>query len=1200
MSITYSGGIITVTGGSDSVPNTFDDIYNADVSGGWGVVTKQGSTAYRFTAPIVVGDGTTASYLYDTNKYVEITTVQSTYKVYLNGAALHVRANGFLKLGVVSDAGSKTTKNGCIVFSSIGTTGREAISGTAGSSIKLYSTTVKTSVYGYVWFRYGDASSVFDVWNSKIECDLLESEKTSGSFLSDIYNTTVNSNEIANAIGFRCYGDSDKISVFNADLGAVGSIKNAGPNTVRNLYARNNNQIYDASGVPATDDMFFIDADSDTWAMSFRGTCLNTVYRQWSHNFTSNAGTSSLRFALYDTNGTEAFNEVTDGSGVLAEQIVTEGYFEDATGNTLQDLKPHTLRIRKYGRRFLEQTRQVTSKVIEGVSDAANPFVVASEAAALAYTGITISGSGKTITLSSAHTLQEVYDYAQAWAAQSGNMQYEEPLSSIDGSTFTMPTGWTFIPAGYLTYGSQSLAGGTIQLGAAGTYAPKLGTITIDFTAASGTYALGGGSYSGTITLVNTGGGSLTVELPSGTSYVNTGPNITVSTPLEYQGITFSGVIDGSQVKIFTTGTQTELYSATAAPYSFSQLYSTDITVDYTVMKTGQTPIRVTGVVLGNAVQTVTVQQSEDRSYQASSGLTYGTNTSANTGTNEFDLTTATTVQNFHSHMIEEWIAQATLKNTEYPIVPNGSNSFTLKNGWEFTSGSLPYLSRDGLRYTDSGVDTACWVAILSIGEATGLTAEYQQVEGAAPTDAAASGPVDQLIQIYGDASHGNFDYTDYLVIKYQVNGYNQASTDVVATYGTLADELYVVALEPAAIADFTTGDPGITGVTITNHGASPVTWNAKDFSVTITDTGSNTGEDIERWINYNLSLDATFQGDDPFNYPDMVYLNGDKYETIRGTFIGSAGATLKGVRVIDGSGDPHPYFNRFMADDGTYYVPPVSVTVSAASLIDGTRVQIYNVTQDTEIDNSLVSGGGGYSYTDLFGTGQVFEDGDVIRLRATYVSGSSAAKKELSNTGAITASGLSFLDAQVDDTVYTTWAIDGSGVTEFSADFPNVQVDIDDPDGGTTKKRLGAWLKYIVTTADGIRNFFGTLSTANPADMMINETIVDLQLDNVAVGELIFTDTDVRLYRSDKSQIIATGSGSIFLDYEGVPFVVETGVSGLTAGESAKLDDISGIKAKTDSLTFTQSGNVDANIQYVNDVQVSGTGATGDEWGPV
>lgn len=43
----------------------------------------------------------------------------------------------------------------------------------------------------------------------------------------------------------------------------------------------------------------------------------------------------------------------------------------------------------------------------------------------------------------------------------------------------------------------------------------------------------------------------------------------------------------------------------------------------------------------------------------------------------------------------------------------------------------------------------------------------------------------------------------------------------------------------------------------------------------------------------------------------------------------------------------------------------------------------------------------------------------------------------------------------------------------------------------------------------------------------------------------------------------------------------------------------VDAVKVKTDSLSFTVSGQVDANIQYVNDVQVTGTGAAGDEWGP-
>jgi len=45
--------------------------------------------------------------------------------------------------------------------------------------------------------------------------------------------------------------------------------------------------------------------------------------------------------------------------------------------------------------------------------------------------------------------------------------------------------------------------------------------------------------------------------------------------------------------------------------------------------------------------------------------------------------------------------------------------------------------------------------------------------------------------------------------------------------------------------------------------------------------------------------------------------------------------------------------------------------------------------------------------------------------------------------------------------------------------------------------------------------------------------------------------------------------------------------------------DKIAAVKAKTDSLTFGVAGHVDANIQYVNDVLVTGDGQPGTEWGP-
>lgn len=53
------------------------------------------------------------------------------------------------------------------------------------------------------------------------------------------------------------------------------------------------------------------------------------------------------------------------------------------------------------------------------------------------------------------------------------------------------------------------------------------------------------------------------------------------------------------------------------------------------------------------------------------------------------------------------------------------------------------------------------------------------------------------------------------------------------------------------------------------------------------------------------------------------------------------------------------------------------------------------------------------------------------------------------------------------------------------------------------------------------------------------------------------------------------------------------------TAGDATAANQTA-IRARTDSLTFTVAAQLDVNIQYVNDVQIKGTGAAGDTWGPV
>lgn len=64
----------------------------------------------------------------------------------------------------------------------------------------------------------------------------------------------------------------------------------------------------------------------------------------------------------------------------------------------------------------------------------------------------------------------------------------------------------------------------------------------------------------------------------------------------------------------------------------------------------------------------------------------------------------------------------------------------------------------------------------------------------------------------------------------------------------------------------------------------------------------------------------------------------------------------------------------------------------------------------------------------------------------------------------------------------------------------------------------------------------------------------------------------------------------------------LDTTVSSRLASASYTAPDnasITGIKTKTDSLTFTVAGRADSNIRNVNGIAVAGAGTLGDPWGP-
>jgi hypothetical protein len=160
--------------------------------------------------------------------------------------------------------------------------------------------------------------------------------------------------------------------------------------------------------------------------------------------------------------------------------------------------------------------------------------------------------------------------------------------------------------------------------------------------------------------------------------------------------------------------------------------------------------------------------------------------------------------------------------------------------------------------------------------------------------------------------------------------------------------------------------NPGTLGITVTNHGASPVTWNSKTWSMTVTVTDSSTAAQIAQWLSWHTAQDSFSLGGGFHNmaWPVMVIGVGTAFETARGTLFGSAGAALKGVRIVDGSGNEVPGFARMQADDGTYYSPAASYTLTVSNIVNNSRILVRRTDTLAVIANQAVTTGSfSYSY---------------------------------------------------------------------------------------------------------------------------------------------------------------------------------------------------------------------------------------------
>lgn len=134
--------------------------------------------------------------------------------------------------------------------------------------------------------------------------------------------------------------------------------------------------------------------------------------------------------------------------------------------------------------------------------------------------------------------------------------------------------------------------------------------------------------------------------------------------------------------------------------------------------------------------------------------------------------------------------------------------------------------------------------------------------------------------------------------------------------------------------------------------------------------------------------------------------------------------------------------------------------------------------------------------------------------------------------------------------------------------------------------ERGNGWYSLALTTAHtdtlGDLALHVTASGADPSDVR-EQVFAGLPGESVAVASIAANAVNASALAADAVTEIQAGL-STAADLATVAGYIDT--------------EVAAIKAKTDSLTFSVAGQVDANIQYVNDVQIQGTGAVGsDEW---
>ena len=160
---------------------------------------------------------------------------------------------------------------------------------------------------------------------------------------------------------------------------------------------------------------------------------------------TGGTGLTGVKVAVYDTLGDVQGGGVQTSSSGTVSAINARFFRKSHNVATPINYAPFDIRLRGYGYQYQDFQSAVSEPIKQEYRLPTNAVTVLSEAAAAALSGIAIDFAAKTVTITAARSLSEIYDYCQSQLALDANMDETEFFTSQDGITFTFADDWDLV-----------------------------------------------------------------------------------------------------------------------------------------------------------------------------------------------------------------------------------------------------------------------------------------------------------------------------------------------------------------------------------------------------------------------------------------------------------------------------------------------------------------------------------------------------------------------------------------------------------------------------------------------------------------------------------------------------------------------------------------------------------------------------------